>query len=287
MAILLDAAKDAEAVWTGVWIDAVDVYNSTPHIALSDGATAAITPAEVFLGRNLVFKWDIPENSSNLDSLLSSAYSKKLKNQAENVRAFIAAARDHYKAQLESKDGNARHPFRTLQEGDEVTKYKLTGAKRKDKVSPLQEGPYIVTKGGDTGADYPVKRVGRSKKAEWTHIDFLKKLRREMSTEEAKELPATKPHARQWSLKCIAGEKGKTRRTKQFKVPWEDNTVTWEPLGNLDHAAEVIKEWTQLSQSDKDKLQAMSPAQLLNMYEKVSADVTAVNVERRQLLSGP
>ena len=87
-----------------------------------------------------MFKWDIPENSGNVDSLLPSAYSKKLKNQAENVRAFITAAREHYKAQLETKDGNAHHTFRTLQEGDEVTEYKPTGAKRKDKVSPLQEG---------------------------------------------------------------------------------------------------------------------------------------------------
>ena len=131
-----------------MWMDAVDVYNSTTHIALSDGATAAITRAEVFLGRNLVFKWDIPEDNGNVDGLLPSAYSKKLKNHAENVRAFIAAAREHYKAQLETKDGNAHHAFRTLREGDEVTKYKPTGAKRKSKVSPLQEGPYIVTKEG-------------------------------------------------------------------------------------------------------------------------------------------
>ena len=46
MAILLDATKDGETVWTDMWMDAVDVYNSTPHIALSDGATAAITPVE-------------------------------------------------------------------------------------------------------------------------------------------------------------------------------------------------------------------------------------------------
>ena len=65
-----------------------------------------------------------------------------------------------------------------------------------------------------------MKRVGSSKKAEWTHINFLKKLRREMPTDEAEEPPAAKPHARQWSLKCIAREKGKTRRTRQFKVLW-------------------------------------------------------------------
>ena len=57
----------------------------------------------------------------------------------------------------------------------------------------------------------------------------------------------------------------------------------WEPLSNLDHAAEVIKEWTPLPQSNNDRLQAMSPAQLLNMYEEVSAGVTAVKVERRQV----
>jgi hypothetical protein len=45
----------------------------------------------------------------------------------------------------------------------------------------------------------------------------------------------------------------------------------------------VIKEWTQLPQSDKDKLQAMSPAQLLDMYKKASTDVTAVKVERKQV----
>ena len=84
-----------------------------------------------------------------------------------------------------------------------MTKYKPTGEKRKDKMSPLQEGPYIVTKEGDTGTDYLVKRVGSARKAEWTHIDFLKKHRRDLPTEEAEELPAAKPHAKQWELKWI------------------------------------------------------------------------------------
>ena len=159
-----------------------------------------------------------------------------------------------------------------------MTKYKPTGEKRKDKVSPLQEGPYIVTKEGETGADYLVKRVGSSRKAEWTHIDFLKKLRRELPTEEAAELPAAKPHAKQWAIRLIAGEKGKTRRTRQFKVLWEDNTVTWEPLSNLDHAADVIKEWTKLPQADKDRMQAMSPANLLDMYERAAAAVSTVRI---------
>ena len=119
-----------------------------------------------------------------------------------------------------------------------------------------------------------MKRVGSSKKAEKTHIDYLKKLHREMPTEEAEELPAAKPHAR---------KEGTSRPIRQFKVLCDDNTVIWEPLNDRDHAAEVIKEWTQLPQSDKDKVQALSPSQLLDMHEKLPTDLTVVKVERRQV----
>ena len=49
--------------WTHLYLDALDLYNATPHTAMSDGSTSTITPAEVFLVRNPRFELDLPENS--------------------------------------------------------------------------------------------------------------------------------------------------------------------------------------------------------------------------------
>ena len=57
----------------------------------------------------MIFEWDIPENKGNTDKLLPSAYATKLRNQADNVRTFITAARDDYKMRLGAEDGNAQH----------------------------------------------------------------------------------------------------------------------------------------------------------------------------------
>jgi hypothetical protein len=46
--------------WYDVYPDAVDIIDATPSEACSDGITAAISPAEIFLGRALTFSWEKP-----------------------------------------------------------------------------------------------------------------------------------------------------------------------------------------------------------------------------------
>ena len=50
----------------------------------------------------------------------------------------------------------------------------------------------------------------------------------------------------------IAGERGKTRRSKQYRILWEDKSVTWEPEADLHNAKEAIKAWTELSSEDTE-----------------------------------
>ena len=71
------------------------------------------------------------------------------------------------------------------------------------------------------------------KQPEWKHVDDIKAYEEDKSVlEDSIEMPNAKPHAKKYILKTIVGERGKTRRTKQFKILWSDASTTWEPASN-------------------------------------------------------
>ena len=116
--------------------------------------TAILTPAEVFLGRPLQYKWGLPENAGNMEKVAPSKYSKQLKENMQRVKDFVESSRKDYLESLEDTDKHRKNELRRFEVGDEVTKYAPTGMKRGDKVAPLQGGPYRITKVGESGADY-------------------------------------------------------------------------------------------------------------------------------------
>ena len=251
--------------WLDVYMDAIDVYNAKPQESLSDGSTAIFSPAEIFLGRKLKFEWETSELQANQEKIKPSALGKALQAQAEKVKEFITASREDYFKKMENTEKSARHKYRTFKVGDEVTKFKPTGSKRLDKVSPLQEGPYEIVEEGQSGADYKIHRTGTDKQPEWVHVDFIKKLERgkeEEPEEEEVEIAPAKPHSKSWALKRIVGEKGTTRRAKQWRVWWEDGTITWEPGKNLKHADDAVKAWTLLSPHEQEAITDMTAEEL-------------------------
>lgn len=161
--------------------------------------------------------------------------------------------------------------MRVLQLGDEVTKSAPSKGRRTDGVTPMQEGPYLVTE-VLSGSDYMVQRMGTKHQPVRAHIDQLQLLRREIQEEagssdgEGEKAPA-KPHAKSYAIRKIVGEKGNTRRSKQWKVLWEDDdTTSWEPAANLDYAPGKIKEWTELTAKQQHELMNMSNAQLREKF---------------------
>ena len=67
-----------------------------------------------------------------------------------------------------------------------------------------------------------------------------------------RENKPAKPKVKLWELRTIAGESGETRRSKQYRILWEDKSVTWEPEADLHNAKEAIKAWTELSSEDTE-----------------------------------
>ena len=51
-----------ESNWLDIYMDAIDIYNALPHSAASDGASVAMSPTELYLGRKLEFAWEHEEN---------------------------------------------------------------------------------------------------------------------------------------------------------------------------------------------------------------------------------
>ena len=79
-------------------------------------------------------------------------------------------------------------------------------------------------------------------------------------------MPQAKPHAKKYELRSIAGERGKTRRTKPYKVLWEDRTTTWEPAADIDAAADAIKAWTKLSPDSQEMVMNMNDEELAERF---------------------
>ena len=113
--------------WYDVYMDAIELYNSAPHLALSDGKTAILSPVEVFLGRSPKLAWDLPSEAGNTPVLKPSKYAAQLKQNAEKVNRFIIAAREDYLKAMETHEKHASHKLRCFEVGDEVTKYMPTG----------------------------------------------------------------------------------------------------------------------------------------------------------------
>ena len=86
----------------------------------------------------------------------------------------------------------------------------------------------------------------------------------ELVLEDSIEMPSAKPHTKKHTLKTIVGERGTTKRTKQFKILWRDETTTWEPAGNPDSAAEAITDWGEMHTQEQTEIMGMSNAQLNN-----------------------
>ena len=139
---------------------------------------------------------------------------------------------------------NANNKLRIFEVGEKVLKNRVTGTnKRNDKIDEQFEGPYEAVEVGKSGADYKIQRIGTKKQPEWRHVDDIKAYKEDKSVLRGSiEMPSAKPHAKKCMLKTIVGQRGKTRRTKQFKILWSDASTTWEPAGNLDSAALAIKD---------------------------------------------
>jgi hypothetical protein len=201
---------------------------------------------------------------------------------AIRVSEFIAGARREYLLNNERKDPHAATRLRVFNIGDEVTVHKPTGAKRLDKLSALQDGPFEVVECGTSGADYKIRRLGKSGKPRWVHVDQIRKLRRFLQEDKAAELPEAKPHAKGWEVCKIVGEKGMTRRSKQYKVLWQGYvTTSWEPSKNIDHCAEKVKEWVELKPERQHQLSQMTDVQLTEEFEEWTL-IAAVEVQGGQ-----
>ena len=108
----------------------------------------------------------------------------------------------------------------------------------------MQEGPFEATETDSRGLMFMIKKIGKSKsKGWWVHLDQIKQFKKFMMEEEGEEIAAAKPNSRQYEIEAIVGERGKTRRMKQYRILWENhNDTTWEPMANLDRADLKIKE---------------------------------------------
>ena len=57
--------------------------------------------------------------------------------------------------------------------GDEVTKFKSSRSKKKDKTSSKQEGPFKVIALHESGVTYTIKKIGSDNKEVKAHVNNL------------------------------------------------------------------------------------------------------------------
>jgi hypothetical protein len=265
------------ANWLEIYPDALDACNASVSESLSDGDVAAISPAEVWLGRRIRFPSDdrirTHEWSKN-----PTVYARQLRQNMIKVKDWVKASRKQYWARLEKEDPRQGKKTRKFEEGDEVTLFKPTGSKREDKLSALQDGPFEVMEVGSSGVDYKIKRLGSNREPHWVHVNEIKKLRRwtenveapgskdqldggeeameeeDQGSEQGEVLEVAKKSTRTYKVRTIVGERGKTRASKEYRVKWMGHDeLTWEPGGNLD-CPDKITQWVQRTPAEQTAL---------------------------------
>ena len=99
-------------------------------------------------------------------------------------------------------------------------------------------------------------------------MDYIKKLMLKKDTlDDAPAIATAKKKAKFWQLRMIAGERGKTRASKQYRILWDDKSTSWEPEENLHDAKEALKAWTELSEEEKKTTKQWNKEKLWEIYE--------------------
>ena len=162
-----------------------------------------------------------------------------------------------------------------------MTVYSPSISKKKNKLSALQEGPFEVTESDSRGLMFLIKKIGKHKtKGRWVHLDQIKQFKKFLLEEEGEEVAAAKPHSKQYEIEAIVGERGKTRRTKQYRILWEGfDSSTWEPVANLDHANLKIKEWLKHTPGRQQELMSATDEEIITMMrsgDSEAAEIVAI-----------
>ena len=124
----------------------------------------------------------------------------------------------------------AGKPVRKFIVGDEVTKFKSSRSKKKDKTSSKQEGPFRVTAVHESGVTYIIKKIGSDNREVKAHVNNLKAYRR--FSEYKGEIPAVQEkraatkHAEQYIVEAITGERESEEGQKQFLIKTWSKTVS-------------------------------------------------------------
>ena len=274
--------------WIHIWPDALEAYNSSVQGACSGGLLAAYSPAEIYFGRKLQFSIDrmADEAAAELLEREPATFHETMKRRALQVRKFVTQAREDYLEKAEKYDKQAKAKIRTFNAGDLVTVYSPSVSKKKNKLSALQEGPFEVTETDSRGLMFLIKKIGKSKsKGRWVHLDQIKQFKKFMMEDEGEEVAAAKPHSRQYGIEAIVGERGRTRRTKQYRILWESHDdTTWEPMANLDHADLKIKEWLKRTPEQQQRLMSATDAELVAEMKGGDSEAAAVVAIKRQFV---
>ena len=239
----------------------------TMHYQVDQQCTI-LSPAEVFLGGELHYAWDLKGDTGDTEALKPSRYMESLRQSMQRVTEFTIAARKEYLEGVELTDTHEGNTLKTFEEGGEVTKYKPTGAKRTDNVAPLQGGPYKVVDVGNSRADYKIQRKGTSKKPEDVNVDYIKKLTlRKDTLDDAPPIAPAKKEAKLWQPRVVVGERGRIRGSKQYRILWDDRSTSWEPKENLHDAKEALEAWTEPPKEDKETTKQWDKEELWEIHE--------------------
>ena len=222
--------------WLAAYTDALDAYNGSVEQALSDGPTAAVSPAEVWLARRLRFPSDTNARMGTW-SKKPSQYAKEVSAQMEKMKSWIRQARDSYHKEMEEKHPRANRKIRKFDIGDEVTLFRPTSEKREDKISALQDGTFEIVETSDSGVDYKIQRWGSIRAPHWVHVNEIKKLKRwrceadsdyeSEGEHEVKDLESSCKSKREMELQQHQQTRGRRGRLRQLSAKEERHEQRW------------------------------------------------------------
>jgi len=162
-------------------------------------------------------------------------YIRKLKKLTPQVHAFAKKSHARYEVRMEQTQRNQSRKLRTFQRGSLVKLYKKPLHKKHAKLSSTWQGPYIIVRMSEDGANADIKHVGEGTVLKQQMINSIRMyVDRPNSAVPERERKKAAYTGKSWVVEKVVDDKGTHGVDKHFKIRWEgDFQDTWEPEDNL------------------------------------------------------
>ena len=293
--------------WQEVYPEAVLAYDASVHEQLSHGSEP-LTPGELWYGAKIRLPSLANLGSPSSEESVPTTYMKHLRTRLQIAHEAVEASKADYFSAMKLLSSKRHRPLRVFRTGDKVTRYRPTDSLKVNKLSPLQDGPFLITAAHPSGTSYWIKRQNSDEQRVLVHVDELNEFRTERLTRlqakllkegktaasppsdegsdgEEEEPPAKKGKKQKAVVQSVMAEREGADGRTQYLLRWagldpkgKSWECSWEPSENLD-CDERISEWLMVSSEEAARRAATAEAMGIVDHLEAAEEAVVAAVE--------